>query len=451
MKGTPINPLVFLAQQKKILFISIVFISAACLLSILYSGSRIGIDDANIFFSYAKNLAAGNGIAYGANLERVEGYTSTLWMLLCSFLFFVRANETGIFFLSIALTIFSAVLCLAIIKQYANFLDISHKTYDWIFLALVLASPSYLLWVTVSLMDSALWGAILVSMFYVICNPPQRSDIKGWLASSLPFILSPMARPEALVVTPFFLVLLWFRLPTSVFISKFKIFSFLFLAFIGSALALTLFRILYFGYPLPSTYYAKVSPSLKHNLLIGYPYALNFLTSNLVVGLSVLAIIVTLFFKLKLTTATFKQSDSNWRSLLVYVLPLVISVLVLLPVLTGGDHFALSRFYQPVYPLFCLALALTVMQFSQKMAVTYTSLSGNRIKLSIRQGCLLVALGTWLCVCVGNPSWLNVATGPRPLANEFSLANSGRAKGSLINDLYIHDTGLLPRVGVIVA
>ena len=452
MQGIPARLLAFFACQKKILFISISFVAAAYLLSILYSGSRIGIDDANIFFSYAKNLANGNGIAYGANLERVEGYTSTLWMLLCSFLFFIHANETGIYFLSITLAVFSATLCLAIIKQYANFLDISHKTYDWIFLMLVLASPSYLLWITVSLMDSALWGAILVSMLYVLCNPPHVSNSRGWLIASIPFILSPLARPEALVVTPFFLVLLWSRMPSSTLISKFKILSYLSFAFILCVVALTLFRILYFGYPLPSTFYAKVSPSVIHNLLIGYPYALNFLTSNLVVGLSVLAMIVTLFFKLKLVNAPFKQSASNWHSLMACVLPLVISVLMLLPVLTGGDHFALSRFYQPVYPLFCLVLVLTVMQFSQKMVVMYTLPSGKGINHhSVRQVYLLLALGAWLCICVGDPSWLNVATGPKPLANEFSLANSGRAKGNQINDLYIHDVALLPRVGVIVA
>jgi arabinofuranosyltransferase len=452
MQGIPARLLAFFACQKKILFIAISFAAAAYLLSVLYPGSRIGIDDANIFFSYAKNLAAGNGIAYGANLELVEGYTSTLWMLLCSFLFFVHANETGIFFLSISLAVFSATLCLAIIKQYANFLEISHKTYDWIFLVLVLASPSYLLWITVSLMDSALWGAILVSMFYVLCNPPHVNNLTGWFISSLPFILSPLARPEALVVTPFFLMLLWFRIPNSSFVSKFKIFSSLSFAFVVSVVALTLFRILYFGYPLPSTFYAKVSPSVIHNLLIGYPYAINFLTSNLVVGLSVLAIISSLFFKLKLANSPFKQSDSDWHSLMAYVLPLIIAVLILLPVLTGGDHFALSRFYQPVYPLFCLVLVLTVMQFSQKMVVTHTLVSGKGFNHhSARQVYLLLTLGAWLCICVGNPSWLNVATGPKPLANEFSLANSGRAKGNQINDLYIHDVALLPRVGVIVA
>ncbi len=39
----------------------------------LHGCPRIGIDDANIFFTYAENLASGNGITYGQNGERVEG------------------------------------------------------------------------------------------------------------------------------------------------------------------------------------------------------------------------------------------------------------------------------------------------------------------------------------------------------------------------------------------
>ena len=44
----------------------------------------LGIDDANIYFVYAKNLALGHGFVYHPGGERVEGFTSLLWTLLCA-------------------------------------------------------------------------------------------------------------------------------------------------------------------------------------------------------------------------------------------------------------------------------------------------------------------------------------------------------------------------------
>src|SRR5690242_13300954 len=46
--------------------------------------SYLGIDDAFIYFVYAKNLAHGHGFVYNVGGERVEGFTSMLWVLICS-------------------------------------------------------------------------------------------------------------------------------------------------------------------------------------------------------------------------------------------------------------------------------------------------------------------------------------------------------------------------------
>ena len=51
-----------------------------------------GIDDANIFFIYASNLADGEGLVYNRGGERVEGFTSLLWMIICAFGFLVSAK-----------------------------------------------------------------------------------------------------------------------------------------------------------------------------------------------------------------------------------------------------------------------------------------------------------------------------------------------------------------------
>src|SRR6187402_2180008 len=44
----------------------------------------VGYDDANIFFVYARNLVDGHGFVYNAGGEHVEGFSSFLWLLICS-------------------------------------------------------------------------------------------------------------------------------------------------------------------------------------------------------------------------------------------------------------------------------------------------------------------------------------------------------------------------------
>ena len=48
----------------------------------------------------------------------------------------------------------------------------------------------------------------------------------------------------------------------------------------AALLALLLFRLGYFGYPLPNTYYAKVSPDLPTNLWNGGAYLAGYLFLN---------------------------------------------------------------------------------------------------------------------------------------------------------------------------
>src|SRR3712207_6229080 len=53
----------------------------------LFNRPLTGIDDANIYFVYARNLADGHGFVYNVGGERVEGFTSLLWTLICALAF----------------------------------------------------------------------------------------------------------------------------------------------------------------------------------------------------------------------------------------------------------------------------------------------------------------------------------------------------------------------------
>ena len=58
--------------------------SAAWLAQFLSSTPLVGYDDANIFLVYARNIAGGHGFVYNVGGERVEGFTSPAWVLLCA-------------------------------------------------------------------------------------------------------------------------------------------------------------------------------------------------------------------------------------------------------------------------------------------------------------------------------------------------------------------------------
>ena len=67
----------------------------------MHGRPSIGIEDANIFFVYASNIAAGHGFVYNIGGERVEGATSLLWVLLAAACFALFGTpERAVFVLS---------------------------------------------------------------------------------------------------------------------------------------------------------------------------------------------------------------------------------------------------------------------------------------------------------------------------------------------------------------
>src|SRR3982751_6884282 len=50
----------------------------------IFGFPAVGVDDANIFFVYARNIAGGHGFVFNVGGERVEGFTSLLWTLICA-------------------------------------------------------------------------------------------------------------------------------------------------------------------------------------------------------------------------------------------------------------------------------------------------------------------------------------------------------------------------------
>ena len=413
--------------------------------------ASVGIDDANIFMTYAQNIAEGHGAVYYPGGPRVEGFSSPLYLLLCT---------AGMYFtdgVEFYLLLLNAVLLLAVIITLQVFIhglgkesidgketSVSRREMlivNWAASALlwawIVVSPPFIIWVSATMMDVGLWTFVFVSgsvaAVKLALEPETPSRRLGlWI------VLLQLTRPES-----FYLCLVWISVivvarvkqghgfTKAVAGSKGLISTYL----IAVAVIVT-GRYLYFGYPLPNTYYAKVSTDFLYNLKLGFGYAWGFIQAQPWVAVALLLNVVILIKTLDKTweAGTTGESDANSsnhpsQQQQAFSLIALISLLaVLTPVLTGGDHFNYSRFFQPYWPLLVLA---GIYFFRQYFLIE----SLPTMRKPVRVGMTTIALaGTMLLA--QQPPWnvLINSPGARPtLANEFQLALGGRQLGDMLN------------------
>ncbi|MEE2990147.1 MAG: hypothetical protein VX715_06005, partial [Planctomycetota bacterium] len=182
---------------------------------------------------------------------------------------------------------------------------------------------------------------------------------------------------------------------------------------------LTLFRLVYFGYPLPNTYYAKVSPSLLYNLKLGGGYFLAFVSSQLFIILA-LAMVTWSGLQALHRTLLRRPHDDPGQVVLVAALLCALGI----PVITGGDHFNLFRFFQPCWLLMALLLLIA---------------TGRRIRQSrlLRANALpvvaAVAGAAVLFYSIQYPRWNELED---DIQVEFQIAAKGRQRGELLSRIF---------------
>lgn len=204
------------------------------------------IDDAFISFRYAQNLVRGAGLVFNAG-ERVEGYTNFLWTALVA-----GAMGLGIdpIVATLLLTLALAFIMLAL--TYRLGLLLAPPPWCWAALPLLAFSKPFLLYTAQgSGMETAMFAALLLASMLAFGR--RRWATAGALAG-----LAMLTRPDGVVLAGVYgVVAAWGaargRLPRSS------------LWYIGVAGALFApyfaWRWLYYGYPLPNTFYVKVGGS----------------------------------------------------------------------------------------------------------------------------------------------------------------------------------------------
>ena len=428
----------------------------ACWLVFSYQGRpKHGVDDAQILFSYSSNLAAGHGLVYANNPEHVEGTTSLLWTLICAIPFRLGLDERGVLAIAVLILCLTQILALDIVRRSAAARQIPTWPFALLYLFLVFSCPAYFTWMSITLMDTCLWGFLIVLMVYVALEPP-RSRL-GVAIASIPFFLAPLSRPEAVLVAPAVIVLAWLHDGAGHEDRRRLVLSLTAAVFV-SVVAVTVFRLGYFGYPLPNTYYAKVSPSLFYNLQQGKDYFYRYAsTSGPIIGVSVLFVLGLAAWSAGALAAALSSClrtrrwpyarITDWK-----LVALAAAILLFVPVLTGGDHFQMFRFYQPVYPIVALTPVLFLIAWSPARASAQLA-SLLRPDRHLVPFCFLsVLLAYWACDLSQAPSWSSIRdrNNRSPIWYEFSIAETGIRTGKKLSGLFA-GARALPTIGVITA
>lgn len=402
-----------------------------------YNSPSIGIDDANIYFVYMKNLAAGHGFVWNIGGEKVEGFTSLLWTLIgAAFVKISPAHYPALLLgLGAILTFFTIYQVLLFSRRINKTEDKGITAIDLIILALLLFPRGFLEWNALCLMETSLWSFLLVNISLQLCRYYLEGKQIKVIPFSLAIILINLTRPESLLYNFLFGGILLLMLQADYGWKKAvrKIMVPLF-AHLASFACLVAWRIYYFGFPFPNTYYAKVSASKKDNITGGLKYVFNFF--NFYPQTIAIAVLLAFFgwFIFK------KWRSPNQLSIDEKILSVLLTIIfcgLALPLATGGDHFMFSRFYQPLLPLMTLAATFTGFW----AATLGISLEGRSMTKTALTASILA-----LTLFLSKSNIFDFTKNVYPPFGEFELAKDGRAAADKFNDSF-SDLPVYPSIG----
>ena len=285
------------------------------------------VDDAYISARYARNLVQGYGLVYnrGEALERVEGYSNFLWVLLLAL---GLKLGLSIKFTAQALGVVSGLLSLLVI-----FLWLKQETQSrWLALlaGYFLASNIYFAIWQVEGLESGLFGFLLLAGIYAFSKNHLRRAMLLCLLASL-------TRPDGILL--FFVIagVQIFRSGKKLSAQKQNLKIWLW--FIVPYLGYFLFRAIYYQSLFPNTFYAKTGLgwlALREGLF----YFKSFFLKN--------PHLLPLYLLLLYALARLKKFSPAIQAGLILV-----GIYSLFIFLVGGDWMPGFRFLVHIFPLLC--------------------------------------------------------------------------------------------------
>jgi len=302
-------------------------------------------DDAFISFRYVRNLLNGHGLVFNPG-EYVEAYSNLLWVLMIGFLsFLLKPFGVGISLVSLFLSFISAAILVTMVKRY--FTELSFIQGYYYYVPLLAVNTFFAFWLYGGI-ETIAFSAALTSAYCLLLGKSNRS--LPWV-----FAMLILLRVDGFVYWIIFIVSMmidrladknrphlfaWLRNHRRVFMIP----AFVFLSQV-------IFRLLYYGYPMPNTFYAKVGAGLPAKIGSGLEYIGNFYQIN---GALLLTFIVLFFFLEKRISGRL-------------ILTPLLAFSVLYIVYLGGDSLIHFRFLTHLIPLFLLVPILLVEYLSRQL------------------------------------------------------------------------------------
>ena len=290
------------------------------------------VDDSFITFRYVKNFVNGSGLVFNPG-ERVEGYTNFLWaMLLSPFLY---ANpKINLLLVAQVLGIVFGMATILLVVRFSSLINRPFGPLSVVAAAFLAFNSSFSAWSTGGL-ETTLFTFLVFAggLGYVYFLQTGKKQ----LVPAVLFALAAMTRPEGILV--FGLTSLHFF--ATEFRSGRQLISRRTLGWLVAFLLIYapyfLWRLNYYGYPLPNTFYAKLG-SRGGLYDRGFRYVLNYVEwSGAFVFLLALPLLIN-------------RIKEAWVS---YFL-LLVGAYVLYVIYVGGDGLAFFRFIVPVTPFMYL-------------------------------------------------------------------------------------------------
>jgi arabinofuranosyltransferase len=397
-----------------------------CVTCTLAIGLDHGIDDADITLVYARNVARGLGYVYTPGGEHVEGSTSLAWTLFCALVFrvfeyvpqWLFAACLGFCVVAVRLTLNLARAC-TVGKAYPS-LTITTCT--------LLATPAFFAWCLGTLMDLALWSMVLTMSLWQVLRPQSR---RQQLLSAGACSLVVLTRPEGLLVSPVLIAISFAasRLRGVDAHSACKQAMLPGLSVLVSALGLLVFRLSYFGFPHPNTYYAKVGSAPLANAVSGIGYLLGFFAWNPLHALAALfALRVLVVDGPKAFRVLRRGGSCSQTTTVALALATMLLASWLITLIEGADHFEGFRPLQAFVPF---SSALLGGQLAGHLA------NGARRAKNLRVAACAAMLFSW---------WRFLENDVPGFQEELDIASEGRRVAALVQQ-HVAAGAPLPSIG----
>ncbi len=369
------------------------------------------VDDAYIPLVYVRNVLDGHGVVFYPGGERVEGFTSPLWVG-----FMLLAGVMGALLPTAAkaLSAVCGLLCLvSIFYVYCSVLadntKPNHSIWAMLAGAALACDVSFIAWSTSGLETSLFTLAVLWLVWSCFANKPF------WLIFLFLLIVC-LTRPEGAVFIAPVIVHAYLNktLKQAVVWGA--------LIWLVPMCLMFLARFMYFGDWLPNTFYAKHDFGGLELVYRGALYLFTFLTPRPLLWIAFLWVLI----------------DNKRRTARMWLL--WIGIFMIAVVLEGGDHFALHRFFTPILPLWTIA-SIRVIQIGHEKLRAFIQSEKRMVNIAFAAVAGLCLYGySWQLFHYEDRDEYRFSTGARRFISEVEWTKNWLLIGEWLKERYPEGT-----------